>query len=187
MESINQEWVGQINQALKDLQQAMPFNERKLLVIGCSTSEVGGSQIGTSGSLDVAASLFQTFKTWHERTGVHFAFQCCEHLNRALIIDRDEAEKRGFEQVTVRPIRHAGGAMATYAFEHMNDPIAVETIQADGGLDIGDTLIGMHLKRVAVPVRSEIKRIGEANLVMARTRPKLIGGGRAVYPETDRR
>ncbi|MFX3617573.1 MAG: TIGR01440 family protein [Sporolactobacillus sp.] len=187
MEALNEKLIAEITHALADLEQAMPFDPRHLLVIGCSTSEVGGSRIGTSGSLEVAASLFQAFQNCHERTGVRFAFQCCEHLNRALIIDREVAEQRRFEQVTVRPIRHAGGAMATYAFEHMDDPVAVEAIEADGGLDIGDTLIGMHLKRVAVPIRSQIRRIGEANLVMARTRPKLIGGERAVYPEIDRR
>ncbi|MFT8363908.1 MAG: TIGR01440 family protein [Sporolactobacillus sp.] len=185
MEINEQDWQAQLDQALTDLQQAMAFNDNKLLVIGCSTSEVNGGKIGTAGSADVAAVLFRTFESWHERTGIHFAFQCCEHLNRALILDRKQADKRGYDQVTVRPIRHAGGAMATYAFEHMDDPIVVEAIQADGGIDIGDTLIGMHLKTVAVPVRSIVPRIGKANLVMARTRPKLIGGVRAVYPQED--
>lgn len=186
MEELDQKIVGAASRALNDLEQAMPFNDRKLLVVGCSTSEVSGKSIGTSGSMNAAASIFAALKKCHEQTGVHFAFQCCEHLNRALVIDRAVAERRGYDEVTVRPIRHAGGAMATYAYEHMVDPVIVEFIRADGGLDIGDTLIGMHLKHVAVPVRSEIREIGHAHLVMARTRPKLIGGERAIYPEKER-
>lgn len=183
METLYQQIINDLNHALKDLEQAMPFDSHHLLVIGCSTSEVVGKRIGTSSSLGVAASIFQVLNTCHGRTGAHFAFQCCEHLNRALIIDRNIAEQRRLEPVTVLPILHAGGAMATYAYEHMTDAIVVEFIKADGGIDIGDTLIGMHLHHVAVPVRSEVKQIGQAHLVMARTRPKLIGGKRAVYPE----
>ncbi|RYL95121.1 TIGR01440 family protein [Sporolactobacillus sp. THM7-4] len=185
MEALNQEIIDELSRALGDLKRAMSFDSRHLLVLGCSTSEVGGRRIGTSGSLDTAASIYHALLTFHNQTGVHFAFQCCEHLNRALVIDRKEAERRGFEQVSVRPVRHAGGAMATYAYEHLADPVVVEFIKADGGLDIGDTLIGMHLKHVAVPVRSEVKAIGQAHLTMARTRPKLIGGERAVYPEPE--
>lgn len=183
MELLNPEITEAVDKALVDLEHAMPFNDRTLLVIGCSTSEVEGKNIGTSGSLGIAASIFAALVKCHERTNVRFAFQCCEHLNRAVVIDRTVAQQRGYDEVTVRPIRHAGGSMAAYAYDHMEDPVIVEYIQANGGLDIGDTLIGMHLKHVAVPVRSEIKEIGKAHLVMARTRPKLIGGERAVYPE----
>ncbi|WP_010630630.1 TIGR01440 family protein [Sporolactobacillus vineae] len=185
MAETNQQIIDEAAAALGDLEKVMPFDARHLLVIGCSTSEVRGSRIGTSGSLEVAASIYQAIKQIHDRTGVRFAFQCCEHLNRALVLDREVAERKNFEPVTVRPVRHAGGSMATYAYEHLADPIVVESIRADGGIDIGDTLIGMHLKPVAVPVRSTIRKIGDANLVMARTRPKLIGGERAVYPEKE--
>jgi uncharacterized protein (TIGR01440 family) len=181
METLNQQIVQSVDKALQDLNQVMTFNERTLLVIGCSTSEVLGKQIGTSGSENAAASIYAALRNCHQQTGVHFAFQCCEHLNRALVIDRTVAEKRNYDEVTVRPIRHAGGSMATYAYDHLPDPIVVEFIRADGGLDIGDTLIGMHLKHVAIPVRGTIRSIGQAHLVMARTRPKLIGGERAVY------
>ncbi|MCL1631277.1 TIGR01440 family protein [Sporolactobacillus sp. CPB3-1] len=186
MDVLNSEIMEAMSRALYDLEQAMPLGKRTLLVIGCSTSEVEGKQIGTAGSLNVAASIFAAVKKCHERTGAAFAFQCCEHLNRALVIERTVAEGRGYDEVTVRPIRHAGGAMATYAYEQMKDPVMVEFICADGGLDIGDTLIGMHLRHVAVPVRSRIKAIGHAHLVMARTRPKLIGGERAIYPEREK-
>ncbi|MCO7125607.1 TIGR01440 family protein [Sporolactobacillus shoreicorticis] len=182
MEVLDPKRMQEMSQALENLRQVMPFNNKMLLVVGCSTSEVEGKKIGTSGSLNTAASIYAAVKKCHEQTGVHFAFQCCEHLNRALVIDRQLAEQNNYDEVTVRPIRHAGGSMAAYAFEHMNDPIVVEFIRADGGLDIGDTLIGMHLKHVAVPVRSSVTAIGNAHLVMARTRPKLIGGERAVYP-----
>lgn len=185
MEETNQQIIDEVASALGDLEKVMPFDARHLLVIGCSTSEVRGSRIGTYGSMEIAASIYQALKQVHERTNVHVAFQCCEHLNRALVLDRELAEQKGFEPVTVRPVQHAGGSMATYAYEHLADPIVVEAIKADGGLDIGDTLIGMHLKPVAVPVRGTIRKIGEANLVMARTRPKLIGGERAVYPEKE--
>ncbi|WP_100486808.1 TIGR01440 family protein [Sporolactobacillus pectinivorans] len=185
MAVMNRQIIDEVSGALADLEKVMPFDSRHLLVIGCSTSEIGGSRIGTSGSMDVAASIYQALRNSHVQTGVHFAFQCCEHLNRTLVLDRKVAEQRGYDPVTVRPVQHAGGSMATYAYEHMDDPVVVEYIKADGGIDIGDTLIGMHLKPVAVPVRSEIKRIGSANLVMARTRPKLIGGERAVYPEIE--
>ncbi|TGA99756.1 TIGR01440 family protein [Sporolactobacillus shoreae] len=182
---LNQQIIDEVSRAVGDLEKAMPFDSRHLLVVGCSTSEVGGNRIGTSGSMDVAASIYEALKRIHERTGVRFAFQCCEHLNRALVLDRDVADHKRYDPVTVRPIRHAGGSMATYAYEQLTDPVVVEYIKADGGIDIGDTLIGMHLKPVAVPVRSDVKRIGSAHLVMARTRPKLIGGERAVYTEKE--
>ncbi|GGL50289.1 TIGR01440 family protein [Sporolactobacillus putidus] len=183
MEELNQNIIEEVSRALDDLGKTMDFDSHHLLVLGCSTSEVGGKRIGTSGSMNIAASIYQALRNCHDRTGVHFAFQCCEHLNRALVIDRKIAEQRGYEQVTVRPVRHAGGAMAAYAYEHLQDPVVVEFIKADGGIDIGDTLIGMHLRHVAVPVRSEVREIGHAHVTMARTRPKLIGGERAVYPE----
>ncbi|MET1248656.1 TIGR01440 family protein [Sporolactobacillus sp. STCC-11] len=185
MEVLNSQLMSEVSQALQDLRQVMPFNKKTLLVIGCSTSEVEGKKIGTLGSMNAAASIYAAIRKCHDQTGAHFAFQCCEHLNRALVIDRDLGEQKNYGEVTVRPIRHAGGSMAAYAFEHMSHPMVVEFIQADGGIDIGDTLIGMHIKHVAVPVRSRIAEIGNAHLVMARTRPKLIGGERAVYPEKE--
>lgn len=185
METFHRQIIDEVTRALDELGRVMPFDARHLLVIGCSTSEVRGERIGTSGSMDIAAAIYQAVKDCRNATGVHVAYQCCEHLNRALVMDRTIAEKRRYDPVTVRPVAHAGGSMATYAYEHFDDPVVVEFIRADGGLDIGDTLIGMHLKHVAVPVRSTVRKIGEAHLVMARTRPKLIGGERAVYPEKE--
>ncbi|MCI1858284.1 MAG: TIGR01440 family protein [Sporolactobacillus sp.] len=183
MTPLDQQIINELNRALKDLQQAMSFDSDHLLVIGCSTSEIQGKCIGTTGSYEIAKPIFKVLHACHVKTNVHFVFQCCEHLNRALVIDQKLADQKRYEQVTVRPILHAGGAMATYAYEHMPNSTVVEFIKADGGIDIGDTLIGMHLRHVAVPVRSTVKQIGGAHLVMARTRPKLIGGKRASYPE----
>ena len=113
--------------------------------------------------------------------GIYLAAQCCEHLNRALIVERECADKYGYEIVSVKPQPKAGGSFATVTYESLEAPVAVEFIKADAGMDIGDTLIGMHLRHVAVPVRVSVKKIGEANLVCARTRPKFIGGARAIY------
>lgn len=170
--------------ALQDLASTMPLNHQHLIVIGGSTSEVTGERIGTSGTMDVAKHIFNGVKIFQEDTGVELAFQCCEHLNRALVVEKETAIKRNFEICGVIPVRSAGGALATYAYHYMKDPVVVEFIKADAGIDIGDTFIGMHLKHVAVPVRSQVKHIGEAHVTLARTRSKLIGGERAVYPKT---
>lgn len=166
---------------LDQLAASTSLDDTRLLVIGCSTSEVVGEAIGTSSTMDVAASIFSSLEAFQQQTGVKLAFQSCEHLNRALVVERETAQRYGYEKVSAVPVRSAGGAMATYAYHHFNDPVLVEFVKADAGIDIGDTFIGMHLKHVAVPVRSEVKTIGEAHVTMARTRPKLIGGERAVY------
>lgn len=166
---------------LKELEEQISFKQGSLFVIGCSTSEVAGKRIGTGGTTEIAETLFVELKEFQARTGIRLAFQCCEHLNRALIVEEKTALDFGLEIVSVIPIRSAGGAMATYAYGHMENPVVVEFIQADAGIDIGDTLIGMHLKRVAVPVRINQKTIGVAHISCATTRPKLIGGERAVY------
>lgn len=152
-----------------------------ILVIGCSTSEICGSKIGTNSAPEVASEVFSAFLDFAREKGIFLAVQCCEHLNRAIVTERAAAV--GLEEVNVIPQPKAGGSMATAAYAAFDDPVVVEEIKADAGLDIGLTLIGMHLKRVAVPVRLENNRIGEAILVAARTRPKFIGGVRAVYDE----
>ena len=167
----------QLTSALDAINEAKPFTEQTTLVIGCSTSEVAGKHIGTDGSEEIAKVIYETLA----KKNVRLAFQCCEHLNRALVIERELAEEKNLEIVSAIPIRKAGGAMATYAYNEMKDPVLVEAIQADCGIDIGDTFIGMHLKRVAVPVRCETKQIGQAHVTLAITRPKLIGGVRATY------
>ena len=170
-----------LRQAVVELFDAAPPKIGQILVVGCSTSEVIGKTIGSSGSIEPAKVLFDVLYEETKKRGVYLACQCCEHLNRALIVERECAEKFGFEEVVVVPHEHAGGSFATAAYRTFPEPVAVETIAADYGIDIGDTLVGMHLKRVAVPVRVSVKRVGEANVVLAKTRPKYIGGPRAKY------
>ena len=154
-----------------------------LFVIGCSSSEMVGKRIGKGSSMEAAQAAFEGIYPILQSKGIHLAVQCCEHLNRALIMERAAAEAKGYEIVNVMPQPHAGGSMAVTAWNAFEDPVAVETIQADAGMDIGGTLIGMHLRRVAVPVRISLDHIGEAIVLCARTRPKYIGGPRAVYQE----
>ncbi|MBD8069513.1 TIGR01440 family protein [Bacillus sp. PS06] len=177
------EWRGQLKTVLSDLKKQTTLTSHEVLVIGCSTSEVIGEKIGTAGTLDVAQMMFDELLAFQQESGVGLAFQCCEHLNRALIVEKETAIAKGLEMVTVVPVRTAGGAMATYAYNHFKHPVVVEFIKADAGIDIGDTFIGMHLKHVAVPIRSTVKQIGQAHVTMAKTRPKLIGGARAVYTD----
>ncbi|WP_241657225.1 TIGR01440 family protein [Halobacillus salinus] len=152
-----------------------------LFVVGCSTSEIAGERIGTSGSEAIAEVVYSELRELCNQTGTKLAFQCCEHLNRALVVERSVAEANHWTIVAAIPVPKAGGSMASYAYKQMQDPVLVERIEADGGLDIGDTLIGMHLKRVAVPLRLDQKSIGKAHITAAKTRPPLIGGARAVY------
>lgn len=177
-------WKNQFQTLLQEFQETAALKKQQLLVIGCSTSEVVGKRIGTEGTLDIAGMIFTVVKEFQEETGVQVAYQCCEHLNRALVLPKEAADSRGYEEVAVIPVRTAGGSMATYAYQQWSDAIVVEYIKADAGIDIGDTFIGMHLKHVAVPVRTTIKEIGHAHVTLAKTRPKLIGGERAVYQDT---
>ncbi|WP_226671464.1 TIGR01440 family protein [Metabacillus litoralis] len=177
-------WKQDLTFLLVDFQKQAKLSSGDLLVIGCSTSEVIGEKIGTAGTEEVAEMIFNALADFQKSTGIHLAFQCCEHLNRALVLEKSVVKEHKFPEVTVIPVRKAGGAMATYAFNSMNNPVVVEHIKADAGIDIGDTFIGMHLKHVAVPIRSKIKQIGAAHVTMANTRPKLIGGARAVYEQT---
>ena len=171
----------QLKAILNEYQLQAQLNPGQLFVIGCSTSEVIGKKIGTSGTDDVAALLYEGFVEFAAETGLKLAFQGCEHINRALVMERAAAEAKGYDEVTVIPVRQAGGAMASFVYRAMEDPVIVEHVQAHGGIDIGDTFIGMHLKHVAVPVRVSARSIGEAHITLARTRPKLVGGARAVY------
>ena len=150
-----------------------------IMVIGCSTSEIIGSKIGTNSSPETAETVFEAIYSYAKERGIRLAVQCCEHLNRAIVTERKAVPFA--EAVNVVPQPKAGGSFATQAYAHFENPVVVEEIKADAGIDIGSTLIGMHLKKVAVPVRLENKMIGEALVVAARTRPKFIGGARAVY------
>ncbi|MDN7244760.1 TIGR01440 family protein [Planococcus shenhongbingii] len=174
-------WQLQLEETLSELEQQIQFKKGQVFVVGCSTSEVAGKRIGTGGGLDIAESLYEPLEKFAARHRIFLAFQGCEHINRALTVERQAAEKYGWEPVTVIPVAKAGGSMSAYAYSNMKDPVVVEEIQAHAGIDIGQTMIGMHLKRVAVPVRTSVKLIGEAIVSAATTRPKLIGGKRASY------
>ena len=167
----------------KELIEVSGIKEGQILVIGCSTSEVIGKKIGSFSSFEVAEALFGGIYKATEEANVFLAAQCCEHLNRALILEEKAANKYFYEEVNVVPQPKAGGSFATAAYQYMTNPVAVEHISAHAGMDIGDTLIGMHLKDVAVPVRLSSDKIGEAHVVCARTRAKFIGGIRAVYDD----
>ena len=167
--------------AARQLAQAAHLHRGQIVVVGCSTSEVVGHQVGSWSTPEVAQAIFQGLNGVFVPMGVYIAAQCCEHLNRALIVEH-EAVPNG-EIVNVMPQPKAGSSFATAAYESFRHPVALEEIRADAGLDIGGTLIGMHLKKVAVPVRLEQDHIGQAILLAARTRPKFIGGDRAIYDE----
>lgn len=169
--------------ATKELINIAKLEAGDVLVVGCSTSEVSGEKIGSASKPELAEDVFMGIWTAAKEEGVYLAAQCCEHLNRAIIIEKQLAKERSMEIVNVVPQPKAGGSFATKAYAHFECPVAVEYIKAEAGMDIGDTLIGMHLKDVAVPVRLSVKSIGDAHLVCARTRAKFIGGERAHYDE----
>ncbi len=168
--------------AIKELCERAKLRSGSIVVIGCSTSEVLGAHIGTHSSPDAAAEVFRGLHTYAKEQGLYLAVQCCEHLNCAIVTEH-AAVPYG-EAVNVVPQPKAGGSLATQSYLSFDDPIVLEHIRADAGLDIGLTLIGMHLKEVAVPVRLTHDHIGQAQLTAARTRPKFIGGIRAKYDET---
>ena len=167
--------------AITELLEASSLNKGDILVIGCSSSEMIGGTIGKNSAPEAANALLDAIYPILSQKGIFLAAQCCEHLNRALIIERECAEKYRLDEVCAVPQPKAGGSFATAVYNKMNDPVAVESIKAHAGIDIGSTLIGMHLKAVAVPVRLSVSKIGEAYIVCAHTRPKFIGGERTVY------
>lgn len=170
----------------KEFIEKAKLKKGQLFIVGCSTSEVLGEKIGTASSYSVAKALFQGIDRAAKEKEVFLCTQCCEHLNRAIIIEGAVAEKLGFLDaiVNVIPKEKAGGSFSTVVYESFTDPVALEKVRADGGIDIGDTFIGMHLKEVAVPLRLSKNTLGEAHLTAARVRPKFVGGSRAVYDES---
>lgn len=170
--------------AAKELLDIAKLEPHDIFVVGCSTSEVSGAGIGTFSSPEMAEVVFGGIYQATQEAGVYLAAQCCEHLNRALIVEKELARAYGLETVNVVPQPKAGGSFATAAYKAFENPVAVEHIKAHAGMDIGDTLIGMHLRDVAVPVRIRTDRIGDAHVVCARTRAKFIGGNRAVYDDS---
>lgn len=181
MEPNFEQITAQARTAATELLDAAGLKPGDLFVVGCSSSEVLGGHIGKASSREAAEAVFQGVWPVLRERGVYLAAQCCEHLNRALIIEGACAERYGYEPVCVVPQPKAGGSFATQAWQAFERPTAVEHIRAHAGLDIGGTLIGMHLREVAVPVRLSVDHIGQAVLLCARTRPRFIGGNRAVY------
>lgn len=169
----------QAKNVAKEIIDIAKLKKGQILVVGCSTSEICGDKIGTNSNLEVAKAAFAGIYEEACNAGIYVATQCCEHLNRAIIIEREAVPFS--EIVNVVPQPKAGGSLSTTAYAVFKDPVAVEEIKADAGIDIGGTLIGMHLKKVAVPVRLQNNRIGEAYVSAARTRAKFIGGERAHY------
>ncbi len=153
----------------------------QIFVVGCSSSEVCGDKIGTNSNLEVAQAVFKGIYDVLQEKGIYLAAQCCEHLNRAIIVEREAVPFSDIVNVVPQP--KAGGSFGTTAYKTFKQPVAVEEIKADAGIDIGGTLIGMHLKKVAVPLKLDHHTIGHANVLGARVRPKFIGGERAVYDE----
>ena len=165
----------------RELIEAAGLREGQILVVGCSSSEVTGNRIGKASIPSVADALLDGMLPVLKENGIYLAAQCCEHLNRALIIEEELCRRIGGDPVCVRPVPKAGGSFAAACYQRFSSPVAVEHIKACAGIDIGDTLIGMHLHDVAVPIRLSVKKLGEANIVCAYTRPKFIGGIRAIY------
>ncbi len=171
----------QTEKIIAELLDSHPQKAGSVFVIGCSSSEVAGGSIGKDSSVEIGKAIFKTANRILSSKGIFLACQCCEHLNRALVVERECAEKYGLDEVCVVPWIHGGGSFATAAYYEFKEPVVVEHIKAAAGLDIGSTLIGMHLKEVAVPVHPEQKFVGKAYVTAAYSRPKLIGGERARY------
>lgn len=179
-----EEIQAQLQTVLQELYEAAHLEQGDILVIGCSTSEVAGNRIGTYSSQEIGERLFRTAYQFCRERGIYLACQCCEHLNRSLIVERACMKEHRLTRVNVVPRLKAGGSFAAAAYRSMPEPVAVEQLKAQAGIDIGDTLIGMHLAAVAVPLRTSQKVIGQAHVVCARTRAKYVGGSRAAYDES---
>ena len=176
--------TAQARQAVTELLETARLKPGDIVVVGCSSSEILGEKIGTGSSMEAAGAVMDGILPVLQESGLYLAAQCCEHLNRAIVLEAEAARAYGLEPVNVLPQPKAGGSFATTAWQRLQAPVAVERVQAHAGLDIGGTLIGMHLRPVAVPVRLSLRQIGAALLLCARTRPKFIGGCRAVYDES---
>ena len=181
------ELTAQARRATEELLEAAHLETGDIFVVGCSSSEIRGGRIGHDSSMEVAAAVLAGVLPPLQEQGVYLAAQCCEHLNRSIVIEREAAKKYGCQIVAAIPQPHAGGSWATNCWRTFKDPVLVEEVKAAAGMDIGGTLIGMHLRRVAVPVRLSMDHIGEAILLCARPRPPFIGGSRAVYSDTEGR
>ena len=173
----------EVEEILEDVLTKASLHEGALFVLGLSSSEVIGGHIGKASSQEIGELIVQKILEILSSRGIHLAVQGCEHVNRALVVEREVAIKNNLEIVSVLPTLHAGGSGQLAAFRYMKDPVEVEFIKADAGLDIGDTAIGMHIKHVQVPIRPVLRSIGQAHVTALASRPKLIGGARAQYPQ----
>lgn len=171
----------QIKTSMTEFLAQTTLEPNDIFVLGCSTSEIQGKQIGKNSNLEIGRTVIKTLRSILEPLGVHLAVQGCEHLNRALVVEKKVAKDHELEIVTVVPTLHAGGAAQVAAFEQFTEPVEVEHLVAKAGMDIGDTAIGMHVRFVQIPVRTSIKEIGDAHVTFLSSRPKLIGGERARY------
>ena len=181
------ELTAQARLAAEELLAAAHLEAGDIFVVGCSSSEITGGRIGHHSSMEAAAAVLAGVLPPLREQGIYLAAQCCEHLNRAIVLERAAAKAYGYQIVAAVPQPHAGGSWATNCWQAFTDPVLVEEVRAAAGIDIGGTLIGMHLRRVAVPVRLSIDHIGQAILLCARTRPPFIGGARAVYSQEETR
>lgn len=170
----------QAAEALNEVLELSNIGKGDIFVVGCSSSEIMGKRIGKGSDINAAEAVFEAIYPVLKEKGIFLAAQCCEHLNRAIITEK-EAMTVLDEQVNAVPHTHAGGSFAKTMYNSVAHPVVLEHVKATAGMDIGDTLIGMHLKDVAVPLRIKTKQIGKAHLLCARTRPKFIGGERALY------
>lgn len=170
--------------AAQQICEAAKLRQGQILVVGCSTSEVTGHKVGSYSSPELGQAIYEGMQEVLIPRGIYLAAQCCEHLNRAIVLEKEAARAYGLAPVNVVPQPKAGGSFATAAYKAFSHPVMVEHVKAAAGIDIGGTLIGMHLREVAVPTRLSVKQIGEANIICARTRPKFIGGERAHYDES---
>lgn len=181
MKFSEKELKDQLTEIVNDILAEAHLKKGDLFVLGCSTSEVVGGHIGKNSSAEVGQWIIRTLKELLDPKEIALAVQGCEHLNRALVVERTVAEAKNFEIVSVVPALHAGGACSVAAFDQFNDPVEVEHVVGQAGIDIGDTSIGMHIKHVQVPVRPRLKTLGQAHVTALRSRPKYIGGPRANY------
>lgn len=176
-----EELTQQAKTAVLEIIEQAKIGKESIFVVGCSSSTVKGENYGKASSMEIAQAIFDGIYPELKSRGIFLAAQCCEHLNRAIITEREAAEKLREPEVNVVPQPKAGGSFATITYNTLENPVAVEHIKADAGIDIGGVLIGMHLKEVAVPLVISVKNIGKAHITSARTRPKFIGGERARY------
>ena len=174
----------EINIAVNEIIEKSKIESGDVFVVGCSSSEILGDKIGTNSNVDLGKIVFEEIYNVLKERNIYLAAQCCEHLNRSLIVEKECAKEYGFPMVNVIPQPKAGGSFATAAYHGFKKPCAVENVSAKAGLDIGGTLIGMHIVPVVVPLRISIKKIGEANIICARSRLKFVGGQRAIYDES---